>query len=348
MPASITHPSPPSSFVQRRARSQRPTFFARHLFRHSSRRRHSTMETFPNSDQDAAPNADQQPHSTGFLQRHAPGRSNPASTSASHPKPIYIYPGLLRIVRDKAIALDNQCPAVLYKCRECRREGKLAAAAASAENPNGDKNLPDSNNHHQLHDLNHPPSTNVEDNHPEFQKEEPHKCPHATACPICLEEFHSKDLVRKLPCNANHIFHSKCILDWFISHPRCPLCNEPVANSIAQNRLSPRGAEETRRTGSNRTGIVVMPAEPASHGHLQLHRRGRDLSYNQQPRSASYSVREQSRRNLSLHEGRGDGSEARQRFTQGDKGRRRNRGPRTYSYIVHDNVRMEMNPIIPV
>lgn len=31
-----------------------------------------------------------------------------------------------------------------------------------------------------------------------------------------------------------------------------------------------------------------------------------------------------------------------------DKAKKKSRGPRTYSYIVHDNVRMEMNPVIPV
>ena len=59
----------------------------------------------------------------------SPYRPHPPRTpQESPPKPIYIYPGLLRIFRDKAIAPDNQCPAVHYKCRECCKDQKTTAA----------------------------------------------------------------------------------------------------------------------------------------------------------------------------------------------------------------------------
>jgi hypothetical protein len=43
-------------------------------------------------------------------------------------------------------------------------------------------------------------------------------------CSICLDNFHNKILVKKLPCN--HIFHSKCINKWFDINYICPNCRQ--------------------------------------------------------------------------------------------------------------------------
>ncbi|OMJ94080.1 hypothetical protein SteCoe_2854 [Stentor coeruleus] len=53
-------------------------------------------------------------------------------------------------------------------------------------------------------------------------------------CCICFEEFNAELYVRKLPCK--HVFHSKCIEDWFVGrmiNPKCPLCkNNPFSPEV--------------------------------------------------------------------------------------------------------------------
>jgi hypothetical protein len=49
-------------------------------------------------------------------------------------------------------------------------------------------------------------------------------------CPVCLDEIQFKQL-HKTTCG--HVFHSECILTWFISSDECPVCRheestEPV------------------------------------------------------------------------------------------------------------------------
>ncbi|KAK4152454.1 hypothetical protein C8A00DRAFT_16240, partial [Chaetomidium leptoderma] len=40
---------------------------------------------------------------------------------------------------------------------------------------------------------------------------------------ICLELFQDETLVRMLPCH--HLFHARCIADWFLKHhDTCPIC----------------------------------------------------------------------------------------------------------------------------
>lgn len=80
-------------------------------------------------------------------------------------KAIYIYPGLLRHARQKAMNLDSQCPATIYKCSQCKEE------TLSDEEVNS-------------------------------------TCSHSNGCSICLDEFHTRDLVRNLPCSARHMVRS--------------------------------------------------------------------------------------------------------------------------------------------
>lgn len=46
----------------------------------------------------------------------------------------------------------------------------------------------------------------------------------ATDCAVCLAEFEEEELVNELECE--HIFHNKCIHDWFMKAKQaaCPLC----------------------------------------------------------------------------------------------------------------------------
>ena len=45
-------------------------------------------------------------------------------------------------------------------------------------------------------------------------------------CTICIEEFKEGDIIRTLRCT--HIFHKKCIDEWFDQKEVCPNCNQPA------------------------------------------------------------------------------------------------------------------------
>jgi Ring finger domain len=130
--------------------------------------------------------------------RAATGRSSvPASNT---PSAIYIYPGLLRVQRQKALHLDAQCPASIYTCHECTKPGL---------------------------------------------------CSHSDGCSICLEEFHSLDLIRSLPCSSKHTFHTRCILTWFTASDCCPLCKIRVCGTIT--------AKHDVRNRSRQTSVHLVP-----------------------------------------------------------------------------------------
>lgn len=42
-------------------------------------------------------------------------------------------------------------------------------------------------------------------------------------CPICCENYNSKDLITKLD-NCGHTFHSECLFTWLKNHESCPCC----------------------------------------------------------------------------------------------------------------------------
>jgi hypothetical protein len=43
-----------------------------------------------------------------------------------------------------------------------------------------------------------------------------------STCPICINNFTNKSIVRQLPCR--HIFCDECILKWFDHSNQCPKC----------------------------------------------------------------------------------------------------------------------------
>ncbi|KAL4506933.1 hypothetical protein ABPG72_001354 [Tetrahymena utriculariae] len=47
-------------------------------------------------------------------------------------------------------------------------------------------------------------------------------------CMICFENFKKKEEIYILPCNQKHIFHSKCINQWFTQHLNCPICRKSI------------------------------------------------------------------------------------------------------------------------
>ena len=49
-----------------------------------------------------------------------------------------------------------------------------------------------------------------------IENNEPHMCS------VCLEEYNSNTKICILPCG--HIYHKKCILEWYNKDKSCPLC----------------------------------------------------------------------------------------------------------------------------
>ena len=44
-------------------------------------------------------------------------------------------------------------------------------------------------------------------------------------CSICLDAFGRKPL-RQVSCNGKHVFHRKCIKNWYKINRCCPLCRQ--------------------------------------------------------------------------------------------------------------------------
>ena len=56
-------------------------------------------------------------------------------------------------------------------------------------------------------------------------------------CSICLQPFseYQNERLIYLPCSRQHIFHSKCILDWLNHDTNCPLCRYPINRNTILN-----------------------------------------------------------------------------------------------------------------
>ncbi|CAK87037.1 unnamed protein product (macronuclear) [Paramecium tetraurelia] len=48
-------------------------------------------------------------------------------------------------------------------------------------------------------------------------------------CYICLQNYDQDDLIVKLSCNPNHIFHSDCIRPWAEINDTCPVCRQRLS-----------------------------------------------------------------------------------------------------------------------
>ena len=48
-------------------------------------------------------------------------------------------------------------------------------------------------------------------------------------CIICFDDFNENTIVTKTPCN--HIFHKKCIENWFQWYITCPFCRSKISKS---------------------------------------------------------------------------------------------------------------------
>ncbi|CAD8100881.1 unnamed protein product [Paramecium sonneborni] len=50
--------------------------------------------------------------------------------------------------------------------------------------------------------------------------------PSSQPCYICLQNYCNDDLIIKLSCNPNHVFHSDCIEPWALINDTCPVCRQ--------------------------------------------------------------------------------------------------------------------------
>ena len=73
-------------------------------------------------------------------------------------------------------------------------------------------------------------------------------------CTICLEEFKvKKDKIIETPCN--HIFHYKCLVNWFkndLLHPKCPNCNYEILNVLKNDKnIDPLAIQINKNNNNN-------------------------------------------------------------------------------------------------
>ncbi|XP_078355742.1 RING finger protein 215-like [Oculina patagonica] len=64
-------------------------------------------------------------------------------------------------------------------------------------------------------------------------------------CAVCLDEFHSNQLVRTLPCD--HEFHYECVDRWLLAKRTCPLCKGNIIERLS--RLNAGGCMDTLNMG---------------------------------------------------------------------------------------------------
>ena len=92
----------------------------------------------------------------------------------------------------------------------------------------------------------------------------------AAECSVCLVEFASGDLLRKLPCQ--HIFHSACIDRWLITGapsrsglPTCPLCKAAPLGEGDAIANGPDGQAHSSSDDGPRDGATApAPAGPGA------------------------------------------------------------------------------------
>lgn len=59
-----------------------------------------------------------------------------------------------------------------------------------------------------------------------------------SGCSICLSSYSIEEIVCRLP-GCNHIFHIRCLENWFQTDDSCPLCRVPVSNSSPESEIRP-------------------------------------------------------------------------------------------------------------
>jgi len=83
-------------------------------------------------------------------------------------------------------------------------------------------------------------------------------------CCICLDEYHSGEVITDLPCG--HFFHKKCIDPWLMERDRvCPICKrDPMAFSAPQNDRTPLLGESSDSGGAAAGGAAAASTTSSS------------------------------------------------------------------------------------
>jgi hypothetical protein len=51
-------------------------------------------------------------------------------------------------------------------------------------------------------------------------------------CAVCLSEFKKGEkLAQSTNSECRHVFHQKCVVDWLVKHPECPVCRRHFLDS---------------------------------------------------------------------------------------------------------------------
>lgn len=78
-------------------------------------------------------------------------------------------------------------------------------------------------------------------------------------CSICLSEYESTDILRKMPCD--HYFHKECIDEWIKSYDKCPICNQKMATAeskfVKDDNTLPNAANTNNNTSMASTNSAT-------------------------------------------------------------------------------------------
>ncbi|XP_039843437.1 putative RING-H2 finger protein ATL69 isoform X2 [Panicum virgatum] len=104
-------------------------------------------------------------------------------------------------------------------------------------------------------------------------------------CPVCLEEYEAKDVVRVLQA-CGHAFHAPCIDAWLRQHPTCPICRASLrakAGGGGGNRAAPppdysalvagaaaRAAPSHHVPAASSSDDAASPQAPDADGRLEI------------------------------------------------------------------------------
>lgn len=101
------------------------------------------------------------------------------------------------------------------------------------------------------------------------------------SCPICLDVLDPKETQSFFTLPCDHTFHLKCIRDWCVTSPTCPLCRTDIKiNTIpedfpveqkkrkARDRFRPLCTAQTRRKQACKN--YARFNQPFCHRHIRV------------------------------------------------------------------------------
>ena len=87
-------------------------------------------------------------------------------------------------------------------------------------------------------------------------------------CAICMAKYKAKDEVVQLPCEGKHVFHKRCLMQWFERQPVCPTCRFDCRGGLHGGRgkfsaTGLGGGTSSSGAGSGVCGNLPAPCEPS-------------------------------------------------------------------------------------